>query len=583
MHLTQTRIATIDTYGVFFILCMYFLLYRYLTLPAGTSFRQGALPLFLSGLMWGLGAASKWTVIYAAVGLAVLYFMGFYQKLRDWPEEQRGERAVWCVKTLAFSVLCFVVIPLCIYCAAYLPYAMAKGDTSLKGLLSTVWENQKYMLHYHEGVNQSHPLFLPVVPVDRGRTSHPLLYGQHGPRLHHPLCGLLQPRGLLGGSGRCHPLRRAGLPPPLGKSRLCGGGLPLSAGALDVHRPHHLRIPLLPIHPLSDPGPLLPVQRPHGGRRGLEETGLRPYLPLGGTVALFYPVLIGLTIPTWYEPLVKWIESWPFSESVFMFLTDYHTHSLCSPDSSAPLPPWPRRRGTPALDELCLTDHCDLLSADGKLDLSFRWAPIEKQLALTPPVLRDPAHQNGAGAGRGLEDPAAAAKLAQPPGTGLVIGSVHNRGRASGGIDFYYVNYNSEETCYAALDDYFSCMEALAELDCYDVLGHVIYPLRYMNERDGNHVTLDRYWDRVREIFRHVIAKGKGIEVNTCRGRNIADWRPVLALYRDCGGTLITLGSDAHRPNDVGLGIRAAAELVKEMGFGSITVYERRQPRLIRL
>lgn len=27
---------------------------------------------------------------------------------------------------------------------------------------------------------------------------------------------------------------------------------------------------------------------------------------------LFYPVLIGLTIPTWYEPLVKWIESWPF-------------------------------------------------------------------------------------------------------------------------------------------------------------------------------------------------------------------------------------------------------------------------------
>ena len=31
-----------------------------------------------------------------------------------------------------------------------------------------------------------------------------------------------------------------------------------------------------------------------------------------GLYALFYPVLIGLTIPTWYEPLVKWIESWPF-------------------------------------------------------------------------------------------------------------------------------------------------------------------------------------------------------------------------------------------------------------------------------
>ena len=267
-----------------------------------------------------------------------------------------------------------------------------------------------------------------------------------------------------------------------------------------------------------------------------------------------------------------------------MFLTDYHTHSLCSPESSAPLTAMAQAARDAGMDELCLTDHCDLLSADGKLDLSFRWAPIEKQLALTRPVFAGILPINmGLELGEAWEDPAAAAKLVSRPELDFVIGSVHNRGRASGGIDFYYVNYNSEETCYAALDDYFSCMEALAELDCYDVLGHVIYPLRYMNERDGNHVTLDRYWDRIREIFRRVIAKGKGIEVNTCRGRNIADWRPVLALYRDCGGTLITLGSDAHRPNDVGLGIRAAAELVKEMGFGSIAVYERRQPRLIRL
>ena len=44
MHLTQTRIATIDTYGVFFILLMYYFLYRYLALPAGTAFRRCACP-----------------------------------------------------------------------------------------------------------------------------------------------------------------------------------------------------------------------------------------------------------------------------------------------------------------------------------------------------------------------------------------------------------------------------------------------------------------------------------------------------------------------------------------------------------
>lgn len=196
MHLTQTRIATIDTYGVFFILLMYFFLYRYLTLPAGSSFAKGALPLFLSGLFWGLGASSKWTVIYGGLGLAVLYFIGLAFQCRDWPRDAQGRRAglgPWLGKTLAFSVLCFIVIPFCIYTASYLPYAQAKGvDLSLANTLSgagrslpvlfqnvvgkftqgadftaasiptdslpgIMSQNQWFMFTYHEGVTDSHP------------------------------------------------------------------------------------------------------------------------------------------------------------------------------------------------------------------------------------------------------------------------------------------------------------------------------------------------------------------------------------------------------------------------------------------
>lgn len=47
------------------------------------------------------------------------------------------------------------------------------------------------------------------------------------------------------------------------------------------------------------------------------------------------------------------------------------------------------------------------------------------------------------------------------------------------------------------------------------------------------------------------------MEVNTCRGRTLEEWRPILALYRDCGGELVTVGSDAHTPADVGKGVRA--------------------------
>ena len=162
MHLTQTRLATIDTYAFFFILLMYYFMYRYLTLPAGAPFRKCALPLFLSGLFWGIGAASKWTVIYGCTGLVVLYFIGLYQKLRDWPADgetgaRQPGRLKWAFQILAFSVLVFALIPAAIYTLSYLPYAWAEGDSSLTGLVGAMWENQKYMLSYHSGVTDTHP------------------------------------------------------------------------------------------------------------------------------------------------------------------------------------------------------------------------------------------------------------------------------------------------------------------------------------------------------------------------------------------------------------------------------------------
>lgn len=57
----------------------------------------------------------------------------------------------------------------------------------------------------------------------------------------------------------------------------------------------------------------------------------------------------------------------------------------------------------------------------------------------------------------------------------------------------------------------------------------------------------------------------------------------LLELYRDCGGELITLGSDAHRPEDVGKGIAQAQELLRTVGFRYFTVYHRRTPQFIRL
>ncbi len=160
MHLVQTRIATIDTYGVFFILISYYFMYRYLAVPAGKKLRWHILPLFLSGLFWGIGCASKWTVVYAGVGLALLWLLGMIFKAGDWREaEDRAriqpappevrqevaqamfleEKPIWepphvpsfavhAVGITLLSVVFFVLIPVCIYTLSYFPYAVAKGN-----------------------------------------------------------------------------------------------------------------------------------------------------------------------------------------------------------------------------------------------------------------------------------------------------------------------------------------------------------------------------------------------------------------------------------------------------------------------
>ena len=219
-----------------------------------------------------------------------------------------------------------------------------------------------------------------------------------------------------------------------------------------------------------------------------------------------------------------------------MFLADQHTHSRSSPDGSASIGEMAAAARDAGLSALCITDHCDLLDFRGRPDLSFSWAGIEADLAEARSALPHVPVFMGLELGEPWEAPEFAAAVTAHPELDFVLGSVHNLPSALGGQDFYFVNYQSEADCYAVLDPYFDSLTGLAAMDCYDSLAHIIYPLRYMNTRDGNHAALDRYEDPLRRIFAILADKGKALEVNTCRGTTVEDWRWLLGLYRDCGG-----------------------------------------------
>lgn len=264
-----------------------------------------------------------------------------------------------------------------------------------------------------------------------------------------------------------------------------------------------------------------------------------------------------------------------------MYLTDLHTHSILSMDGYVPLWEMARAAANAGFSMLAVTDHYDMLTEDGQRDLTYDWAPALEQFSQTVPRF---AHRLSLRLGLELGSvhvsPAHARAILAQAGDvlDLVIGSIHNWRESNGGGEYYYVRFDTPEICRAVLDDYFTSMEELVTMpDCYDVLGHLIYPLRYM-VRDGQEISLAPYRDRIAHILRAVIASGRGMEVNTCRGSTVEEWRDILNLYRDLGGEIVTTGSDAHLPADVGKGILEACDLLRSCGFTRVAVYTHRTP-----
>lgn len=267
-----------------------------------------------------------------------------------------------------------------------------------------------------------------------------------------------------------------------------------------------------------------------------------------------------------------------------MYLTDLHTHTILSPDGHAALSEMAQAAVNAGISAMMVTDHFDMLNTDGQRVLTYDWTAGLEQYHKTIPQFE--GHLK---LGLGLElgsvhvSPNHARAILAQAGESLdmVIGSIHNYREENGGGEYYFGVYNTPQVCHAALDDYFTSMEELvANPDCYDVLGHIIYPLRYMH-RDGQDISLAPYRERLAQILHTVIESGHCIEVNTCRGRTVEDWREILKLYRDLGGTLVTTGSDAHLPRDVGNGIPESFQLLKECGFNHITIYTHRTPEQI--
>lgn len=153
MNTTLSRIATIDILVAFFSMLMFFGMYGYIqVLSENKPMWQQRLWLLFGGISMGLAVAIKWTGVYAAAGIAVLFFWFLLEHIGG--IKGIKEHRSFLVKTGLWCVLCFIVIPFGIYTLSYLPFVKAYPD---KGLFGHMIANAGLMLSYHSSCVFDHP------------------------------------------------------------------------------------------------------------------------------------------------------------------------------------------------------------------------------------------------------------------------------------------------------------------------------------------------------------------------------------------------------------------------------------------
>ena len=268
-----------------------------------------------------------------------------------------------------------------------------------------------------------------------------------------------------------------------------------------------------------------------------------------------------------------------------MILADTHLHSSFSGDSDTPMEEMIKSAIAKGLKDICFTEHQDFefvytddepkdkfeVNTDQYLyDLLKMKAKYDSQIEISFGIeIGVQAHL--------------ARKLAiytKSHDFDFVICSSH----LCNGKDPYLKEFFEGRDEKEAYHEYFKyeaeCIKAFRNFDSY---GHLDYVLRYGPNKNAN-FSMSEYGDDIDVILKLLIDNEKALEVNTsgyAYGMNGPHpSKDILLRYKELGGELITIGSDAHTIDNVGGSFAAAEALLKECGFRNYAVYKQRLPEM---
>jgi histidinol-phosphatase (PHP family) len=262
-------------------------------------------------------------------------------------------------------------------------------------------------------------------------------------------------------------------------------------------------------------------------------------------------------------------------------MIDYHIHTSLSADCDIDMMRMAAAAQQKGLKEICFTDHHDFdfpCGVDCTVDFKLYAKQYQEVKAAYPQI----NIRKGIEAGLEPHNFHRFADLLRDEELDYIVGSVH----VINGYDPYFEEFWQKNTKQEAFDEYARLsLECVRAADFYDVFGHLGYISKYCPFEDNLFIYSD-YKDVVDEILKILIERGQGLEVNTSgliKTGNLLPDLPIIQRFKQLGGEIVTVGSDAHTNDLVGYAADYTLDALKTLGFKYVCAFDKREARFLPL
>lgn len=262
---------------------------------------------------------------------------------------------------------------------------------------------------------------------------------------------------------------------------------------------------------------------------------------------------------------------------------DCHVHTNISHDGVSTIEEYLEIASKKKVDEITFTEHYDIYEG---LQTNLKTLNVDNYYEKYKKIKEKSDFNFNFGIEIGLQPDISNTikKMVSKYPFDFIIGSSHITCKKDMSMDKSFFEGLTRKQAY--LKYFEEVLENIKIYDEFDVYGHLDYVVRY-GGYENKKINYEEFGDILDAILIELIKKNKGIEINTSAIRyGLDSCHPnieIIKRYKQLGGNIITLGSDAHNTNDLAKDFNLVYDMLEYLNIDNIAIFHKREPEFIKV